>query len=192
MQAAKRSHRCSIRPFYPALLVLAACAGDGTDGDRADDTGKGDDTGASTLPWVEDFDGDLGDGEIIELSWAWDAAVACWPGNEDANFTGTHQFFVVEQPPQSLLTATVSPDNDVDANIYLLQFGGDVQVPPAVTGAVSCEAGYPQSTDSNPGQSDSASVTALSNGYTVLVGIAGAEGHHAGAFSGTLDFSEYP
>ena len=80
----------------------------------------------------------------------------------------------------------------MDANIYLLQFCGDVQTPPAVSGAVTCEAGYPQSTDSNPGSSDSAAVTALSRGYTVLLGIAGAEGHDSGGFSVTLDFTDYP
>jgi len=179
-------------------MMLAACAGEGKGGDAvddtgtADDTGTVDDTGGSTLPWVEVFDGDLADGQIIELSWAWDAAVACWPGNEDANFTGPHQFFQVSQPEQSLLTATVQPVAGVDANVYLLQFGGSVQTPPDVTGAVTCEAGYPQSTDSNPGQADSAAVTALSNDYIVLVGIAGAEGHDSGAFNLSIAFTEYP
>jgi len=137
--------------------------------------------------------GDLSDGEILsDLDWAQNSAVACWPGTEHINFMGSHIFFSASQDPHSLLTATVTPSaSDLDVNVYILQQPeGTVQIPPNVTSVVTCEVGFPQSTDSNPGVEDFASVTAINNGYDVLIGVAGPEGVTSGAFS--LDITAEP
>ena len=143
---------------------------------------------------TDDISGDLSDGTALEsLEWASLSSVACWPGNEDQNFTGSHVFFATDQPAHSLLTATVVPDaSDIDVNVYILQQGtADYQKPPDVTSVVTCEAGYPQSTDSNPGEEDSASVTAINNAYSALIGVAGPQSVLTGGFTLSLDLEDY-
>ena len=141
----------------------------------------------------EDIQGDLSEGEILsDLDWAQNSAVACWPGNEHINFMGHHVFYSVSQEPHTLLTATVTPDSaDVDVNVYILQQSeGNSQVPPAVTSVVTCEVGFPQSTDANPGEEDSARVTAIEKSYFNVVGVAGPEGAVSGGY--TLSISSEP
>ena len=141
----------------------------------------------------ETISGDLSEGAILsDLDWAQNSAVACWPGTEHVNFRGAHVFFSTSQEPHSLLTATVTPSSeDLDVNVYILQQGsGSLQIPPDVDSVVTCEVGFPQSTDSNPGESDSAQVTAINNGYDLVIGVAGPEGVTSGAF--TLELGTEP
>ena len=148
----------------------------------------------SPIENTDTISGDLSEGAILDsLDWADDSAVACWPGTEDLNWTGNHVLYSTTQPPNTLLTATVTPDNaDVDVNVYILQQGGSAyQVPPDVTSAVTCEAGYNQSTDSNPGEEESAATTATTNGYNILIGVAGPEGVTSGGYSLSLTLEDY-
>ena len=73
----------------------------------------------NSLSVGESISGDLSEGEILsDLDWAQNSSVACWPGNEHINFMGNHVFYSVSQDPHTLLTATVTPDNeDVDVNV---------------------------------------------------------------------------
>ena len=137
--------------------------------------------------------GDLAEGTILtDLDWAQNSSVACWPGNEHINFMGSHVFFSTSQDPHSLLTATVTPSSaDLDVNVYILQQAvGNFQVPPDVTSVISCEVGFPQSTDSNPGESDSAQVIAINKSYEIVIGVAGPEGVTSGEF--TLEIGAEP
>lgn len=138
--------------------------------------------------------GDLSEGVILsDLDWAQNSSVACWPGNEHINFMGNHVFYSVNQDPHTLVTATVTPASaDVDVNVYILQqTEGNSQVPPNVTSVVSCEVGFPQSTDSNPGEEDSASVTAINKSYYNVIGVAGPEGVVSGGFTLTITTEDY-
>ena len=148
----------------------------------------------SSIENTETITGDLSEGEVLaSLDWADDSAVACWPATEDLNWTGNHVLYSTTQPPNTLLTATLTPDNaDVDVNVYILQQGStSYQVPPEVTSAVTCEAGYNQSTDSNPGEEESASTTATTNGYNILIGVAGPEGVTSGGYTLSLTLEDY-
>ncbi|MBL8618923.1 MAG: hypothetical protein JNM72_25150 [Deltaproteobacteria bacterium] len=168
-----------------ALVVLAGCEELG---------GKDDSGGAVPAGEAQDieapgtFAGDIANGLSIDLAWAADSSVACWPTTEDVNFDGNHVFFRLSQPEQSVLRASLRPTDGADLSLYLLQFGeGSEQLPPAVSQAVTCEAGYDQTNDSNPGDSEEAAVTATTNAYDVIIGVAGAGGLDAGAFSLQLD-----
>ena len=142
----------------------------------------------------DSISGDLSEGEILsDLDWAQNSSVACWPGNEHINFMGNHVFYSVPQDPHTLLTATVTPASaDVDVNVYILQqIEGNSQVPPEVSSVVSCEVGFPQSTDSNPGEEDSASVTAIEKSYFNVIGVAGPQDVVSGGYTLTITTEPY-
>ena len=148
----------------------------------------------TSLSGGDSISGDLSEGEILsDLDWAQNSSVACWPGNEHINFMGNHVFYSVPQDPHTLVTATVTPANeDVDVNVYILQQSeGNSQVPPNVTSVVSCEVGFPQSTDSNPGEEDSASVTAIEKSYFNVIGVAGPKDVVSGGYTLTITVEDY-
>jgi hypothetical protein len=132
---------------------------------------------------------DLANGAVLaHLDWADQSDVACFPATENLNFGGAHLLYWIDQPEDTTLTATVSPDSGVDVSVYVLQMGTTrFEVPPDVVSVVSCEAGFDQTNDSNPGETESASVIATTNPYNVLIGVAGADGHTTGGF--VLDIS---
>lgn len=149
--------------------------------------------------YVTDFEagttleGDLIYGNTLDLSWAELAPVACWPRNENINFEGNHIFYEMSQPSHSRFTARVIPnDDELDVNIYILQFGiGEEQTPPRVTQAVTCEAGYPWATNDNPGSMDYASVDAIQNEYSILIGVAGHRGVVSGRYTLETSIEDY-
>lgn len=128
----------------------------------------------------------LGSGSTIDLDWADESDVACFPGTENLNFDGNHVFFWFAQPESSVLTVTATPESGVDSSVYVIQSANRYEVPPDVVSAVSCEAGYDAQTDSNPGEADEAVVTATTNPYDVLIGVAGAGGITSGSVTLTL------
>lgn len=132
------------------------------------------------------IDADLNEGAAIDLEWADQADVGCWPGNEHDNFRGTHLFYSTVLPALSTLQVTVTPAAGVDVSVYLLASGtSQFEMPPGVETASDCEAGYDAPDDSNPGEAESATLSAGGDAYNVLIGVAGADGHTSGAF--TLD-----
>ena len=134
---------------------------------------------------------DLSDGQAIDLDWADESDVACFPGTENLNFDGSHVFFWYAQPEASVLTVTIEPDDDLDASVYAIQSAGErYEVPPDVVSAVSCEAGYDAQNDSNPGASESVELTATTAGYDVLIGVAGAGGASSGTVTLNLSLAQ--
>jgi len=133
---------------------------------------------------------DLSAGSSIDLDWADESDVACFPGTENLNFDGSHVFFWFAQPENSVLTVTASPDSGVDSSVYAIQSADRYEVPPNVVSAVSCESGYDAQTDNNPGEPDSVQLTATTNGYDVLIGVAGAGGTTSGTVELTLELQQ--
>ena len=128
----------------------------------------------------------LGAGSTIDLDWADESDVACFPGTENLNFDGSHVFFWFAQPESSTLTVTATPEPGIDSSVYVIQSASRYEVPPDVVSAVACEAGYDAQADNNPGEADIATVTATTNPYDVLIGVAGAGGTTSGSVTLSL------
>lgn len=129
--------------------------------------------------------GDLAKGSrMTSLAWAAQSSMACFPATENVNFDGTHVLYATSLPKSSQMTVTVVPDDPkTDLSVYAYTIGTtNFSVPPTVTSCVSCEAGYDAKTDSNPGVSESVKLTAISNPYNVVIGVAGTKGVKTGTY----------
>lgn len=127
----------------------------------------------------------LDKGGVIDLAWAAQSAMACFPATENVNFNGNHVIFTVDLPKQTEMTVLATPDaktTDLSVYAYSVSATGTPVLPPSVTSAVSCEAGYDQKTDSNPGVAETAKLIATTNPYKVVIGVAGANGTKSGSF----------
>jgi hypothetical protein len=134
--------------------------------------------------------GKLEAGGKIDLAFASKSSVACWPATEDVNFNGNHVLYKTTLPPYTDMTITATPGDpktDVSVYAYMVSATDTTSIPPNVTSATSCEAGYDQKTDSNPGKAESVKLNSLKNPYTVYIGVAGANGTTAGAFDLKID-----
>jgi hypothetical protein len=136
------------------------------------------------------LNGDLSEGECTNLDWAADSSVACFPATSFEHFRGSHVFHALGQPmpPRSSLTVVLTPDEDVDANLYGFQLGTTgYMVPPAVPSTI-CEASYPWHTR-NPGEPEAIRFfnPSASNSYNIFLGVAGADGVDAGGYELFVD-----
>jgi hypothetical protein len=139
------------------------------------------------------IDGSLKTGiKLKDLSWAWNSANACFPGTQQAKFTGNHVFYVTELPPHSILTVTVKPKNGgTDLSIYGYQIGaGKITLPEDLHSCVTCEADhkwdYPKR-GKTQGDERTMTFNAIGNSYNVVVGVTGPNGAISGDF--TLSFA---
>lgn len=135
--------------------------------------------------------GDLSTGKAIDLAWASKSSVACFPATEKVNFEGSHVFYAVSLPKQSELKITATPDaSGTDLSLYAYTVGTTTfTAPPKTTSVVSCEAGYDQVKDSNPGQAETVKLVATTNPYNVLIGVAGTKGTTSGTFGLKLELA---
>lgn len=133
--------------------------------------------------------GNLTSGGVIDLAWAANSSMACWPATENVNFNGNHVLYKINIPKQSEMTIKVAPSSQsLDLSLYAYtQAVGKTTVPPGVSSAVSCEAGYDQRTDNNPGVTESVKLIATTNSYDVIIGVAGANNTKSGAFTLTTE-----
>lgn len=129
--------------------------------------------------------GDLATGNIMDLGFAAKSSMACFPATENVNFEGKHVLFGASLPAQSIMTVTVVPDDpklDLSVYAYTISSTDFTSLPPTVSSAVSCEAGYDAQHDSNPGASESVKLTAVTHPYNVVIGVAGVKGTKTGTF----------
>ena len=130
--------------------------------------------------------GDLNAGSCVNLDFASDSNVACFPETQDAQYQGNHVFYRVAEvmPPKSILYVSATPDAGGDINLYGLQRGvGTRELPPRVNGGI-CEAsnGHPRQ---NVGETEFIEFhnPSANNSYEVLIGVAGhRNGGEAGGF----------
>ena len=83
----------------------------------------------------------------------------------------------------ALLTYTVAGDNTKKNSLKILKAISKY--------ADICEVGFPQSTDSNPGEEDSASVTAIEKSYFNVIGVAGPKDVVSGGYTLTITVEDY-
>jgi hypothetical protein len=90
--------------------------------------------------------GDLADGACMNLGFAGESQVACFPATRNQHFQGNHVFYALAEPlpPSSSVTIAVQPEPDVDVSLYGYQAGvTSYLVPPYVPSVTACEASYP-------------------------------------------------
>ena len=136
--------------------------------------------------------GNLKDGvRILNLRWAESSSVACFPGTRFEMFTGNHVFYRITLPAQALMKIVVEPQNGKQISLYALRQGmSRQQVPPDVTSAISCEASYPIYADLTSGRRVSnkddgkrrVEYMSVNSPYSILIGVAGANGLTEGDF----------
>lgn len=134
--------------------------------------------------------GKLEGGPQIDLAWAANSSVACFPATKNQHFNGAHQAYVVDLPSYSELTAKLVPANkSLDLSLYAYSLSprnATKYLPPNVPSVVSCEASAGSRSYSkpfNPGDPESVSLIALRNPYSVIIGVTGAQATTAGAFT---------
>ncbi len=143
--------------------------------------------------------GNLSDGvKILNLRWAESSQVACFPGTRFEMFNGNHVFYRMTMPAASTMKITVVPEDGKTINLYALRQGmRQQQVPPDVTRAISCEASYPiyanvsksrRVTNKDDG-TRKVEYTSVGSPYSILIGIAGAEGLTEGDFTLKVEIS---
>lgn len=152
----------------------------------------------TTLTLPEDYNagevtGDLKNGgKLSSLKWAENSAVACFPGTRFEMFNGNHVFYRIEMPAASAMTITVTPKDSKAINLYALRQGmKQQQNPPDITSAISCEASYPiyanvSKTKKVSNKDDGVrkvEYISVNSPYSILIGIAGAEGLTEGEFT---------
>jgi hypothetical protein len=179
------------RAWLMGAMLLGGCAGEGGGGDtdNTDDFKQGDIDQDGTVDVTGDPDevitGDLSSGAKIDLDFAEDSAVACFPATENVNFNGNTVLFTgVSKEGSQNIVVQADPDNGVDISLYVLEFppGGE-QIPPDVTSSSRCEASYDQQNDSNPGDPEAVGPLIGFGDRTMVIGVAGANGATSGAFS---------
>jgi hypothetical protein len=173
---------------------------DTADDDTADDDTADDDTADDddddTTPGAngvevperdpdESFEADLSEGSIIELDWAQDSDIACWPGTEDVNFSGNHVFRDgIWGGEEMILYIRVTPATvDLDVSLYALRLGPtDTESWPPEIYQAGCQTSYDNQFDANPGWSEAVLIEGAAT-HRVVIGVAGANGETSGAFT---------
>lgn len=136
--------------------------------------------------------GNIKNGTILSsLRWAESSSVACFPGTRFEMFNGNTVFYRITLPAASAMKVVVVPEAGKTINLYALRQGmRQQQTPPDVTRAISCEASYPiyanmggggRVTNKDDGTRKIEYIS-VSSAYSILIGIAGAEGLTEGDF----------
>ena len=122
--------------------------------------------------------GNLSAGKTMDLQWAAQSSVACFPATEYDNFRGNHVLYATQIPKYSEMVITVTPDDpktDVSLYAYEISTTDTTHVAPNLPSCVACEAGYDQKKDSNPGVTEAIKLNSTTHGYNVIIGVAGAQ-----------------
>lgn len=137
--------------------------------------------------------GNLKDGgKLSSLRWAERSSVACFPGTRFEMFNGNHVLYRITMPAAARMTITVTPKSGKRINLYALRQGmRRQQNPPNITSAISCEASYPiyanvsktrRVTNKDDG-TRKVEYISVNSPYSILIGVAGAEGLTEGDFT---------
>ncbi len=143
-----------------------------------------------------EIQGRLEEGQTIALDWAARSSVAAFPATRFEMFSGNHVLYRFPMPAACKLKITLTPSDGEPINLYALRQGvGETAAPPNVTSAISGEASYPIYAHTGPGSvvrsSDGGVRTiefvSIDEPYSILVGVAGAEGLAEGSYALRFD-----
>ncbi len=124
--------------------------------------------------------GNLSNGTCMNLDWADDSSVACFPATRNYFFEGNHVFYALDRAIQggTEVTVAVQPQPGVEVSLYAYIMGeNSFMVPPRVPSVLQCEASYPVGVypPPNPGQVEQVgfSIPSTAGPYNLFVGVAG-------------------
>jgi len=134
------------------------------------------------------YEGNLADGTpLLDLSWAANSSMACWPSTQNAKFNGNHVYFLVQLPAQSEMDIRLVP-SDAKANMSLFAIqdaANNTALPPDILRCTTCEADhkwdYPKRGQTQD-HTRSVHLNSTTSDYRVVVGVSGAEGLKEGSF----------
>lgn len=131
--------------------------------------------------------GKIDAGVQLDLAWAANSSVACFPATSFNQFDGNHVMYQFDLPKYTTATVELVPKGaTLDLNLYAYSVGATSTVlPPNVPSCVSCEAGYGTKSISNrfnPGGTEKVELVAINNPYRVFIGVAGAQKVTKGSF----------
>jgi len=151
----------------------------------------------SILRWIElspegvvSVEGNLSEGiDMPDLSWAWNSAVACFPGTQAAKFTGKHVLYAIDLPSYTELEIDLIPtDKSANFSLYAYEVGtiSEGNTVPTLSQCIRCEADYKWDYKVKGKTQDHTrhvrDILALANPYQVIIGVVGANGLKEGAF----------
>jgi len=174
-------------------LLFMACQKETEEEESAQEQEQNQDPSGSSLTQLpagdQTFTGNLSDGEMLsDLSWAWNSSMACFVATVENQYEGNHVFYQFDLPEQSTLDIYLTPD-DPNAEIALYGFSkgaGSLAVPPDVTSCVSCEAD-PSNTNFPTTGDRHIYLNAITNPYSVIIGVAGSNGTTSGGYTIEID-----
>lgn len=136
----------------------------------------------------EPVSGDLADGGCLNLEFADDSDVACFPAPDFSAYEGNVVEYLLDDliTPGQEVTVTVTPEPGVDVNVFGYLVGDDnVIVPPHVPSVLACEATPAPRRLTGPGAVEALTfVNPVSNpgSYRIYFGVAGPAGVTSGGY----------
>lgn len=148
---------------------------------------------------VGEITGNINAGQKIPMKWAESSSVALVPGTRFEQFDGNQVFYRINMPAASTIKIKMKPQEGKKINLYALRqsLQGQQQVPPNVTSAISSEASYPIYANLGGGRRvqnkdkpyREVEFDSVNRGYSILIGVAGAEGETEGEFLMRIEIS---
>ncbi len=122
--------------------------------------------------------GDLADGACLNLDFAADAEMACFPDPRFDYFYGNNLLYALGEPvpANSQVTITATPDPGIEVSLFGYTQGEDgFRVPPNVHRSVSCEASYTLGVGHVPNAGVTETITMFTGvaPYNVVFGVGG-------------------
>ncbi len=151
----------------------------------------------SNITWLEfksgevtAIEGNLSQGiDMPDLSWAWNSAVACFPGTRASKFTGKHVLYALDLPSYTEIEIDLIPaDQNANFSIYAYEIGtiSESNTVPNLSQCIRCEADHKWDYKVRGKTQDHTrhvrDILALANPYQVVIGVAGANGLKDGAY----------
>ena len=135
--------------------------------------------------------GNLSEGKKMEdLSWAWNSAIACFPQTQVQKFTGNHVLYALDLPSFSEMEIWLVPeDKNANFSIYAYEVGkvANNTTVPNLSSCIRCEVDHKWDYKKRGVTQDHTrrvkDILAINNPYQVLIGVVGAEGLAAGAYT---------
>jgi hypothetical protein len=141
-------------------------------------------------PGKNSFEGKIDGGVEIDLDWAQNSAVACFPANHFESFDGKHVLYRFDLPAKSQAKISLISKNGKDVNLYAYRAAvGEKLIPPEIYGT-QCEADYGQAvvgTKPNPTEVDEVEMVSIASPYSIYVGVAGYKGVSSADFTLNVD-----